>query len=212
MRVRAEKAKSYHKEDLRRDLLAAGRTLIEEKGYRDLSLRALAQQVGVSTAAPYHHFADRRALLLAIAIDGFKDMMGRASNLSVKVEAPKEKLISFGISFVDFARRQPHLLTLMYESELTTPTLDTALQEYQQMGQKYLVSALEAALPDWPPVEINMRVMGLWSAMYGYAALRKKGMLSRFDPQDVPQVDIDRSVVEQAVCAALAPRMANFLG
>ena len=199
-----DRAKSYHKEDLRRDLLAAARVLIEEKGYRDLSLRALAQQVGVSTAAPYHHFKDRRALLLAIAVDGFRDMMGRAENLSVAVHEPDEKLISFGISFVEFARLEPHLLTLMYESELTSPTLDSALQEYQELGRHHLVAALEAALPNLKPTDLNMRVMGLWSAMYGYAALRNKGMLERFDPQGVSQPDVDRRVIEQAVRAALA--------
>ena len=44
---------------------------IERSGYENLSLRELAASLGVSRAAPYRHFVDRRALLSALAADGF---------------------------------------------------------------------------------------------------------------------------------------------
>ena len=65
---------SYHKENLRQDLIDAGLAYVKAQGHASLSVRTLAQKVGVSPGAPYHHFPDRRSLLLAIAGEGFKDL------------------------------------------------------------------------------------------------------------------------------------------
>ena len=54
---------SYHHGDLRAALIKAATAEIEHGGYENLSLRELADSVGVSRGAPYRHFADRRALL-----------------------------------------------------------------------------------------------------------------------------------------------------
>jgi len=54
---------SYHHGDLRAALIKAATAEIERGGYENLSLRELADSVGVSRGAPYRHFADRRALL-----------------------------------------------------------------------------------------------------------------------------------------------------
>lgn len=66
--------KSYHHGDLRNALIAAGREMLIEEGVAELDLRKVARRVGVSRTAPYRHFADKRALLAAIAEDGFRDL------------------------------------------------------------------------------------------------------------------------------------------
>ena len=62
---------TYHHGDLRAALLKVAAAEIERVGYESLSLRELAEKLGVSRAAPYRHFADRRALLAAVAAEGF---------------------------------------------------------------------------------------------------------------------------------------------
>lgn len=61
--------RAYHHGDLRAALLAAARELLAEQGIAQFSVSALAKRAGVSSAAPYRHFADRQALLLAVAAD-----------------------------------------------------------------------------------------------------------------------------------------------
>ena len=56
---------TYHRENLKEELLAAAVIYIAEHGHQDLSVRKLSQIVGVSPGAPYHHFPDRRSLLIA---------------------------------------------------------------------------------------------------------------------------------------------------
>src|ERR1700756_4893606 len=67
---------SYHHGDLHAALVKAAAAEVERGGYENLSLRELAESLGVSRTAPYRHFADRRALLAAVAADGFERVAG----------------------------------------------------------------------------------------------------------------------------------------
>jgi AcrR family transcriptional regulator len=57
----------YHHGNLPRALVAAAHDLIEEQGIAAVTLRSVAQRVGVTHAAPYRHFKDKAALLSAVA-------------------------------------------------------------------------------------------------------------------------------------------------
>src|SRR5215211_5683383 len=61
---------SYHHGSLREELITACVALIEAEGIGAVSLRRVAREAGVSPGAPYHHFADRSALLAAISVRG----------------------------------------------------------------------------------------------------------------------------------------------
>src|SRR5690606_2213787 len=72
----------YHHGDLRATLLREAALLLREQGVEGLSLRRLAERAGVSRTAPYHHFADKNALLCALAEQGFRrldEMMNAAA-------------------------------------------------------------------------------------------------------------------------------------
>lgn len=64
--------RNYHHGDLYQSLLLAATEMIAEGGTENLSMRKLADRVGVSRTAPYHHFKDKNALLCAIAEQGFE--------------------------------------------------------------------------------------------------------------------------------------------
>ena len=62
----------YHHGTLKKTLLAEALHELETEGLEGVSLRKVAESVGVSKSAPYRHFADKRELLVAIAADGFR--------------------------------------------------------------------------------------------------------------------------------------------
>src|SRR5260370_16572502 len=64
---------TYHHGDLRAALLRTAMELLEESGETALSLRAVARCAGVSPAAPYPHYADRKALVSAVAAVGYRE-------------------------------------------------------------------------------------------------------------------------------------------
>ena len=67
----------YHHGDLKRVLIGTAVELISEQGTGDLSLRKIAQRAGVSHAAPYRHFKDKNAILVAVAKQGFEMMLNQ---------------------------------------------------------------------------------------------------------------------------------------
>ena len=76
--------------NLKQDLLAAAEKRIHEGGLEALSLRKLASDVGVTTMATYHHFANKKALLVQIAINGFNDLERRVSAAVAKADSPAD--------------------------------------------------------------------------------------------------------------------------
>src|ERR1700736_95146 len=65
---------SYHHGDLRAACLSAALELLEEEGASALSLRAVARRAGVAHSAPYRHYADRDALVSAVAAVGYREL------------------------------------------------------------------------------------------------------------------------------------------
>ena len=65
----------YHHGDLRRAILEAALELIKESGIQSLSLREIARRIGVTPAAPYHHFKDRGELLVQIGMQGYGHLL-----------------------------------------------------------------------------------------------------------------------------------------
>ena len=70
---------AYHHGDLRNALIAAALAAVEQDGPDAVSLRDLAQNLGVSRAAPYRHFEDRDALLAAVAARRFEVLQTSAT-------------------------------------------------------------------------------------------------------------------------------------
>ena len=60
-------AAAYHHGDLRRALLAETARTIRKEGVDGVTLRAVGKRLGVSRTALYRHFADKPALLAAVA-------------------------------------------------------------------------------------------------------------------------------------------------
>lgn len=199
----ATRSEKYHRDDLRGDLLRAGREYIAEKGHHSLSVRTLAQSVGVSAGAPYHHFRDRRALLLALASEGYAELSSAAQATVDSGRSPEQTLIDMGLQFIDFAASSPRLLELMYESELTSPSVDPVLVKYQDIGHAAMIKPLREALPDLDDNEIGLRGLAFWSTIYGFASLRRKHMIEKIEPQNLARDQVVLRVVTLAVAAAL---------
>ena len=86
MGIRRKRKDEYHHGDLRRALLDGALALIDEDGLGAVSTRALARRLGVSHAAPAHHFKDREALLAEVATEGFGHFTAALEEVSQRCE------------------------------------------------------------------------------------------------------------------------------
>ena len=100
--------KAYHHGNLRAALVAAALKEIAKTGPDGFSLRGVARRAGVSAPAVYRHFADKDALLAAVAEECW-DRIGAALLAAVEA-APDDALERFratGIAYVTFAVEHP---------------------------------------------------------------------------------------------------------
>jgi AcrR family transcriptional regulator len=112
---------TYHHGSLRDSLVETCVGLIEAEGIGAVSLRRVAREAGVSSGAPYHHFADRSGLLAAIAIRG-AELLERELRSSV-ADAPTaiRALVRALEAYVHFARTHSGYVHVMLRPELFEP-------------------------------------------------------------------------------------------
>ena len=108
----------YHHGDLRSALVDAAIDVIGERGVRGFSLAEASRRLGVTTAAPYRHFADRDELLAAVAaraLSVFAAMLGGAADTA---DTPAQRLAAMAGAYVRFAAQQRPLFDTLYNSGL----------------------------------------------------------------------------------------------
>jgi AcrR family transcriptional regulator len=173
----------YHHRALRAALVKAAVREIERCGHEKLSLRELAESLGVSRSAPYRHFADRRALLAAVAADGFERLTAIYRRAASAGTTPRGRLAAAGRGYLKFAAERPQTFRLMFVSDLLSGGAvppDAAL--LKAAGEAYVVfEKLVAATLDKPDDRtIKATAIKIMSTGFGFALLRMNDRLKPF--------------------------------
>ena len=172
---------SYHHGDLRITLLNAANTLVKETGIEGLSLRKLADKVGVSRTAPYHHFKDKNQLLCAIAEQGFVRWQQDAETIFKQDGlSPTEKYRQFFHGYISYAANNPELYDLMFgrtiwkQNSATNALRDVAYPSFHYQVQMTKDWQLQGLLPIG---EDSLRLAQVtWGTMHGIARLLIDGI------------------------------------
>lgn len=138
----SENLNRYHHGDLRSTLLSTALELLETAGPKALTLRALARKIGVSPMAPYHHFKDREALLVAIATAGFERLQDSKIRIEVAHPQASDALSAGAANFVRFVLENPNLFRLMNGLELDDPDQYPELLEAASVPTRSLARLL----------------------------------------------------------------------
>ena len=172
---------TYHHGDLHAALLEAATTIVETQGIDALSLRKLAEQVGVSRTAPYHHFKDKNALLSAIAAKGFEEWRSSAETIFESKHVPMdERFRQFIHAYVSYASSHPAVYELMFgrtlwhNQQATDSLKDVAYPCFQFQVQMTRIWQQHGYLPDGPDALRLAQVT--WSTMHGIARLLIDGI------------------------------------
>lgn len=168
--------KNFHHGDLRAEMLRLAQIEIETVGYEALSLRALASRLGVSKTAPYHHFPDRRSLLLALAQQGLEHLrLGYAHAMKGRGSAA-EKLRRACLSYLDFAARKPQLYRLIFVSGADWQgTEDVLLMDSESSFGLFEQLVMKAAAMQ-PGADARAATLARWAALHGFAMFRSFAM------------------------------------
>jgi AcrR family transcriptional regulator len=165
----AKASRTYHHGDLHQALIQAALAKIEhgEASADDISLAALAKALGVSQAAPYRHFADRDALLAAVAAEGFKAFSDALMQALAAVSS-SSGLSRMCHAYVEFGSSRPGMYRLMFASNLLARAQDDALRTAAHVSFNLLVSALG---PTVDAAQRERRALKIWFGLHGLVML-----------------------------------------
>lgn len=175
---------TYHHGDLRPALLDAAARLLRDGGTDGLTLRALAEAVGVSRTAPYRHFKDKADLLVAVAAEGFDRLRATLHTASADTD-DRDPFEALGVAYIRFAVDNPAHYRLMYGREALSRGETPALQEAADAIYDEVVALLAARQasgglrPD-PPESLAYVA---WATVHGLASLLVDGQMEQ--PDDV---------------------------
>jgi AcrR family transcriptional regulator len=168
----------YHHGNLRAALLAQAERTLRDDGLKGLSLRELARQVGVSHGAPRRHFADRQALLEALAESGFARLGAELRTaLENAGEAYEARLRATATAYVRFAISDAALLELMFAGKHRQQS--DALREAADRAFSVILDLIRegqagGVLEPGEPERIGLL---LFATMQGVAALVTAGIV-----------------------------------
>jgi AcrR family transcriptional regulator len=177
--VTEQATRPYHHGNLRAELLDRAAQVVSERGVDALSLRELARDLGVSHAAPRRHFADRQALLDALAEEGFV-RLGAALRAAVDGAgtACDARLKALAAAYVGFATRHAALLDLMFASKHRAGNSDVHTAADQAFEAPMQVIADAQRTGELAPGDPERVATLAFATMQGLTALANGGMLA----------------------------------
>lgn len=169
----------YHHGDLPSALLDAVGRLIERDGIGAVSLRAAARDVGVSHAAPAHHFRDKRGMLTAFAAQGYEEFSAQMATTwrDSAGQPPPERLRRLTRAYVAFASERRAYYEIMFRPELID-RLDLAARPATDDAFGVLCTAVAENLPSGATHEQVLELaLVAWCNVHGMVQLWFDGPL-----------------------------------
>jgi AcrR family transcriptional regulator len=170
----------YHHGDLRTALIDAGLALTRTGGPDALTIREATRRAGVSPNAAYRHFADREALLGAVA-DAIQHRMVAQMQSSSRRRGARDQLRAVGMGYIKFALDEPGWFAVAFFGAIN-PDETAGAPPYLA-----LVDALDAmvAAGVLAPERRDGAEWPCWSAVHGFAELVLHGPLRNAGRRDV---------------------------
>jgi AcrR family transcriptional regulator len=179
--VPRKKPRPYHHGDLARALREEALALLDEVGPEELTLREVARRAGVSHAAPYRHYPDKRALLTALAVEGI-GLLAVAIESALAAAGPdlRARFFAAGYAYVRFSIDQrAHFKASFLTSEVdkTSPEIVQASQACFGILLRYIGEAQEAGF--FGPGDAMEIATAVWAMHQGLASLAASGALAK---------------------------------
>jgi len=182
-RPRKKRAGQYHHGDLRRALIDQALVTVDKLGGEGLTLRAVGAALGVSRTALYRHFADKQALMAAVAREGFRLLRLALVEAWERHGHGRAGFEAMGEAYLRFAVSHPSHYRVMFGRFVESGARDPELIEEANAAFQALVDALvdqqrEGLVRGDDPILLARFV---WSVTHGIAMLVIDGQLKDCD-------------------------------
>lgn len=132
----------------REQILETAAALFAERGFNGVSINDIGAAVGVSGPALYRHFPSKDAVLGEMLLGISRSLLAEGTQRREAAHAPSDVLPSLIEAHVDFALRQPALITV-YNRDIASLG-DADQREVRRLQRAYVeiwVGAIREAVP-----------------------------------------------------------------
>ncbi|MBL0173265.1 MAG: TetR/AcrR family transcriptional regulator [Gemmatimonadaceae bacterium] len=196
------------KAETRQAILDAARELFVSEGVEATTMRAIAEKIGYTPTAIYHHFRDKDTLLVELCMVDFK-ALGQSLYKIGRIEDPIERLRRMGMSYADFAIANPSQYRFMFMTSMQHSMVDcdgNPISPPDEDAYAFLLQTvtegIQAGLYRPELSDPNELAQMTWGAIHGVVSL---WMNHADDPhiQWAPPRETIRSLVDVMIRGAL---------
>jgi AcrR family transcriptional regulator len=181
------KSKAYHHGNLGAAAVAVGFELVEERGLVGFTLGEVGKRIGVSHTALYRHYADKDALLAALAVESFRSFEARLRDVGTSTGI--DRLNEMVLAYLSFAEKHWAQYELMFSALIE----HDKYPEIEQAGDRAF-AALSEALTDpnlrIPTDRVHVTALHVWAHCHGLSAL-KAGHALAVNARELGQLALD---------------------
>ena len=175
--------RAQNRTEMRGAILAEARRMVDEGGFAQLSMRAIARGLGYSPGALYEYFPDREAILRGLYFDGtggLGDTMQMALDQLPDGTDPRTTVHILGIAYRTYALDHAELYRLTFGALACPPMPDKDDNRPESFG--LLVTALQHGVETgvFAGDPLSMAVT-CWAAVHGFVSLELSGHLTGAD-------------------------------
>jgi AcrR family transcriptional regulator len=179
----------YHHGGLRQALIDYALGRVRADGVEAFSLREAARAAGVSSGAAYRHFAEKDALLIAVALEGFKLLAEKTAAATQGTTGP-ERLRAIGHAYITFASDDPNLFRLMFSQMCMGAAKAVSPNEPANPSALMQLRAALAEVTGTDSANVDENLLAVaWSTAHGAASLICDGVWTRDDTKAHAAVD-----------------------
>lgn len=171
-------------EDFRDKLCDAALEIFAEKGVQGLTLREVAERLGVSPMTPYRYFKDKDAILTAVRARAFNDFAQALEKASTRGKDAIAKSNAAGKAYEDFAFANAEAYRLMFmvtqkDAERKDPGLQQAAERARATMSYHVEQLVKEGAFEGDPELIGYV---FWAAIHGLVTLELSGKFTdRYD-------------------------------
>jgi AcrR family transcriptional regulator len=184
--ARRSRARRGRGADLRDEIVAAAAQLLAESGDEEaVSIRRIADAVGVTPPSIYLHFADKAHLILAVCEDRLTGLDRRLDEAADGADDPVDAVLRRCRAYIDFGRENPEHYRIVF---LSRPVGSERLSEVSGTAVlEHMVEAVQRGIDAGAIVadDAGALALRLWFTVHGLTSLllsKAAGDLPAADP------------------------------
>jgi AcrR family transcriptional regulator len=168
------------KEARRRQILAAARTLLFEKGIQSTSINQIARRAELGVGTIYFYYQSKEEIFYWLQDEGLEILRAKIDAIRGTSVSPDEKLRRIGIAYLEFSNEKREYFDIInYFLAIPTVVLGDELKRRIDRKGGRILKLIEGIIRDGvvdgrlKPVDEKKHAVMFWGALHGLIQFKK---------------------------------------